>query len=100
MYNKPLFYETPDFETDSAENAKFLAKFLKTVRSVKKITIECSSIAKEPVEEYDWINPSRPATEEEIEQMLDECEKSPLLTSKEARELTQKKLKDWKEKQK
>jgi hypothetical protein len=41
---------------------------------------------------YDWINPTRPATNEEIEQMLDECEKSPLLSSKEARKLSLKEI--------
>jgi hypothetical protein len=42
---------------------------------------------------YDWINPTRPATEKEIEQMLIECEKSLLLSSKEARKQTVKELK-------
>jgi len=79
--------------TDTAANAKLLAAFLASVKYVKSVTID------PPVkEEYNWINPSRLATDEEIEQMLDECEKSPLLTSKEARELTRKKLKEWRAK--
>ena len=93
-------------ETDSIANATFLAAFLRTVKSVKKVVIEkqtaVSSSSTLGVEEdaaaYDWTNPSRPATEEEMEQMLDECEKGTLLSSKEARALTRKELQEWRAK--
>ena len=36
--------------------------------------------------EYNWINPTRPATEEECEQMIAEAEESPSMTAEEAQE--------------
>ena len=96
-------------KTESETAAKFLLAFLKNVRMVKSVTLRRdestrpndspdgreTGVANEPAEEYNWINPSRPATDEEIEQMLNECEKSPLLSSKEAKERSMKKLKEW-----
>lgn len=54
-------------ETETQAIAKSLAAFLKNLKNVKSVTLE-----KESKGEYNWINPSRPATEEEIEQMLAE----------------------------
>ncbi|MCF6171497.1 MAG: hypothetical protein L3J66_11020 [Bacteroidales bacterium] len=49
--------------------------------------------------DYDWINPSRPATGEECEQMIAECESEYLagsfLTIDEARKLTLDELAKW-----
>ena len=65
-------------KTENAAAAKLLMAFLKTVRLVKSITLSSdegkTNVLNEPAGEYNWINPARPATEEEIEQMLDECE--------------------------
>jgi len=91
-------------ETDTASHAKFLSSFLKTVSMVKSVKIEpdtdSANIAKEPAEEYDWINPSCPATDEEFEQMIAECEASPSLTAEEAKALTMKEIKEWRKNQK
>lgn len=54
-------------ETETHAIAKSIAEFLKNLKNVKSVTME-----KEISGEYDWINPSRPATDEEIEQMLAE----------------------------
>lgn len=78
---------------DTAANARLIAAFLSTVKSVKSVSFD-SSVN----EKYDWINPSRPATDDEIAQMLKECEKSPLLSSKEAKKFTMKELKEWRAK--
>jgi len=67
-------------ETDSLASAKQLATFLRTVKTVQKVIIEPTkkgtetNIVEEPAEEYNWQNPSRPATEEEFEQMITEAE--------------------------
>jgi len=54
-------------ETETQANAKSLATFLKNLKTVKSVSFE-----HETAKGYDWINPSRPATDEEIEQMLSE----------------------------
>lgn len=86
-------------ETDSIANANFLAAFLRTVKSVKKVVVEKPSSEEMRVEEpsaaYNWTNPSRPATDEEIERMLDECENSPTLTAEEAKEATLNEIRKW-----
>lgn len=78
--------ETLILKVDTIANANMLAAFLKTVKPVKSVVLEKhkhkikpKSIEKVVASEdaqYDWINPTRPATEEEIEKMLDECEAS------------------------
>ena len=45
--------------------------------------------------EYDWINPSRPATEEECEQMIREAEESPSMSAEEAQEYSVKLIEEW-----
>ena len=61
-------------KTDTAANARFLAEFLKEVKIVKKVTIENKAPdTNARKSEYDWINPSRPATNEEFEQMISEA---------------------------
>lgn len=69
--------------------------FVKSVTREKTLSTNASDVANEPTAEYNWTNPSRPATDEEIEQMLDECEKSPCFTTKEAKAYTYKKLEEW-----
>lgn len=46
-------------------------------------------------EEYNWINPTRPATDEECEQMIKEAEESQSMTAEEAREYSLKLIKEW-----
>jgi hypothetical protein len=91
-------------ETDTVSHAKFLSTFLKTVSLVKSVKIEPETdpvnIVNEPTGEYDWTNPSRPATDEEFEQMINECEASPSLTAKEAKALTIKEIKEWRKSRK
>ena len=73
-------------KTENAAAAKLLLAFLKTVSLVKSVTLASSEsnakLVNEPSETYNWINPTRVATDEEIEQMLDECEASPELIPK------------------
>ncbi|MFH1319585.1 MAG: hypothetical protein ABII90_02900 [Bacteroidota bacterium] len=89
-------------ETDNAASAKFLASFLKNHKLVRTVVIEKKGdkieTVQEPAEEYNWINPSRPATDEEIEQMLTECEKGKGIPSEVSRTKNLKKFKEWQQK--
>ncbi|MGP8213929.1 MAG: hypothetical protein ACLQQ4_00055 [Bacteroidia bacterium] len=91
-------------KTESKAAAKLLLAFLKTVRLVKSITLTSDETqtgkVNEPEGEYNWINPSRPATDEEIEKMLDECENGPSFTTGEAKAGTYKLLDEWERKRK
>lgn len=92
--------------TENEAATKLLLAFLKTVRLVKSVTLASpetnTSVVNESSEPYNWIDPSRPATDEEIEQMLDECERQyangEFLTFEDAKSLTKKKIAEWKKK--
>lgn len=86
-------------ETDTAFNAKHLINFLKTLPHIKSVIVEPR---KTPVRLSiaDWVRPGRPAAEEEIEQMLDECEAEEGIPAKEARKQTLKELREWETKRK
>ncbi|PKP45183.1 MAG: hypothetical protein CVT95_09350 [Bacteroidetes bacterium HGW-Bacteroidetes-12] len=91
-------------KTESEAATKLLLAFLKTVRLVKSVTLlspeTATDVVNEPAELYNWINPSRLATEEEIDLMLDECENSPRLTTEEAKSETYKLLDEWQQQRK
>ena len=72
---------------DNPTNANLLLQMVKQLNFVESAQIEG--------EEYDWINPTRPATDEECEQMIKEAEESPSMTAKEAREYSLKQIKEW-----
>ncbi len=84
--------------TNTADNANFLATFLKTVKIVKSVVIDKKSVlisrdteVSEPAGEYNWTNPTRPATDEEFEQMILEAEKGVGITTKQLK----KNFKQW-----
>jgi len=93
-------------ETDTLAQAKFLSAFLKNVNIVKSVSIEPNkssrNVVNEPAEGYNWTNPSRPATDEEFEQMISEAEKEIELglgiPAEEAKKQTMQKIKTWKRK--
>ena len=79
---------------DTAEHAKNLTYYLKKAKGVKSVIKENGK--------YDWLNPSRPATEEEVEAMIAKAERdmtnNNILSSEEARALTLQKISRWKKK--
>jgi len=89
-------------KTENEKAAKLLLAFLSNLRLVKSITRvkDKTGVVSEPEGEYNWTNPSRPATDEEIDKMLDECETGAGVSSKEARRQTMKYLKEWERKRK
>ena len=78
--------------------------FVKSVIREKKPKpkADLANIVNEPAGEYNWVNPTRPATDEEFEQMIAEAEaeyEAGLgLPLEEARLLTMKKLAEWRKK--
>lgn len=71
--------QTLIIKTDNIAQARFLSSFLRTVNIVKSVTIEPdeknnSLSANEPSVEYNWLNPSRPATDEELEGLIFDME--------------------------
>ena len=71
--------------------------FVKSVirKKTSEPLIDKANILSEPVEEYNWTKPKRPATDEEFEQMIAECEASPSMTAEEAKKYTYKLLDEW-----
>jgi hypothetical protein len=70
---------------NNRENANLFVKIAEQMNFVKSVKIE--------EEEYDWLNPTRPATDEEAEKMIQESENSPSMSAEEAREYTLKLIK-------
>jgi len=93
-------------ETTDDANAKMLAamlrnlNFVKTVKfkSVKNDKRNASLATETPLTNEDWIMPGRPATDEEIEQMLDECEQGVAISAEESKKRNLDKLKTWRKK--
>lgn len=84
--------QTLIIKVDTAEHAKQVTTILKKIKGVK-------SVAKEPAK-YNWIEPSRPAGDDDIVQMIADCENSPLLAVAEAKANTYRKLSRWKKQKK
>jgi len=90
--------ETLIVTTDTVANAKFLASFLKTVKPVKSVLIEKKekyTEVSEPEEEYNWINPSCAATDEEFEQMIVESMKGKAISAETSQKRNLKKFEKW-----
>jgi hypothetical protein len=82
--------------TDTEAHAKALADFLSNVKTVKSISVD-----PEVSKKYNWINPTRPATDEEFEQLAVEMEKDKGEHSpKEVVSFVTKELKAWRRKKK
>lgn len=58
---------------------KYVSSFKKSKNSSRKL---------KPLTDADWVRPGRPATSDEISQMLEEAEKAPFYSLEEAKELT------------
>jgi hypothetical protein len=77
---------------DDPANAKLFLKMVEQLNFVESAKIENT--------EYNWINPSRPATDEECEQMIAECEADYdaglFIPAEEAKKITLKEIDKWK----
>ena len=62
---------------DNPTNANLFLKMVEQLNFVESVKIEDKG--------YDWINPTRHATDEECEQMIKEAEESPSMTSEDAK---------------
>ena len=89
-------------ETNNDSNGKKLAEMLKNMKFVKEVTFQptekkkSKSIGKQkPLTAKDWVRPGRPATDEEIEQMLKECERGEDIPAEESKAKNMKEIKAW-----
>lgn len=94
-------------ETNTNADARMLAAMLKRLDFVKTVSISKptkniglnASLAKQKkLTDKDWILPGRPATDEEIDLMLDECEQGTAISAEKSKENNFKKLKAWQRK--
>lgn len=85
-------------------NANFVMRLLGKFDFVKSVSCEKQAasspvspvVANEPAEEYNWTNPSRPATDEEFEQLAIEMEQDlGEYTTEEVRNFVLKEIKAW-----
>jgi hypothetical protein len=67
--------QTLIIKIDTSTHAEQLANFLKTLPYIKSVVAQKKDNTLVPLTAADWVRPGRPATDEEVEQMLDECEK-------------------------
>lgn len=78
---------------DTPEHAKNLATYLRKAKGVKSVKKE---------NDFNWINPSRPANAAEVEALIAKSERdienSNYLSSEEARAMTLEKISRWKKK--
>jgi len=59
---------------DNKTQAKKLAGLLKSIKYVKEVRVEEPGIA---LSDEDWVLPGRPATDAEIEEMVNQMDKDP-----------------------
>lgn len=90
--------ETLIVKINNSANATHFIKLMKELKYVKSVDKDKPS--QTSVKEYDWINPSRPAIDDEFEQMILEAEKDPLMTAEEAKAHTYKLIDKWNKKRK
>ncbi len=83
---------------ENPDDASLFVKMVERLTFVESVRMEGES------KEYDWINPSRPATDEEAEQMIAESEAEYdaglFISGDEARKKTLEELAKWKKEQK
>ncbi len=90
-------------EIDDLSNVKRFISILEDLKYVKFYTAEKEEFKNlAPLTDENWIKPGRPATDEEFEAMIKECEQeyeSGLsMTSEQAKSLTLEKIAAWRKK--
>ena len=80
---------------DTKDQAKAVSAYLRTLQGVTSVLDKEIS----PLKSTDWIRPGRPATNDELEQMINECENDieagNTMNVEEAMHLTAKKMDEW-----
>jgi hypothetical protein len=94
---------------EGKSNVDLVIRLMRKFNFVKSIVREKNpshktppaNVVSEPVEEYNWIDPSRPATDEEFEQLAIEMEQDlEENSSKDVINFVKKELKAWRKAQK
>ena len=84
---------TITIETENTAVAKKLVGFLKTISSIRSVTIH--SATENPFTAADWVSAGKPATDEDHELMLKEAEKSPSMTARAAERFSKELIEKW-----
>ncbi|PSR05123.1 MAG: hypothetical protein BRD50_01820 [Bacteroidetes bacterium SW_11_45_7] len=86
--------------TDTENQAKLLATFLENHQMVRAVSISSEDSSED---DYNWTNPSRPATDEEFEQMIQEAEaeykEGKGMNEDEAKAKTNARIEEWRKQQ-
>lgn len=77
--------QTMIVEIDTSTNATYLANFLKTLPYIKSVATEKSAIK---LSAADWVKPGRPATDDELDQIIIDIEKDDEYPIEKARKIT------------
>ena len=84
------------------ENEKYVKPFISLLNELKYISSFSKNGKKakilEPLTDADWVRPGRPATQEELEKMIEEAEKGPFYSLEDAKKLTLREFEEWKQK--
>lgn len=94
--------QTLILKIDTSAHAAQLSNFLKALPYIKSIIAKKNTGALKLLTTADWVRPGRPATDEEIERMLDECEAqeatAQYFTAKQVKQNAMNRLKEWRRK--
>jgi hypothetical protein len=81
--------------TDTKDNARIIANMLKQLSFVDNVQIESELIQSEKSKKDAFIYAGNPMSENDIMNLISECESEPYFTSNEARQLSLKILQGW-----
>lgn len=79
---------------ESEKSSKEIINLLKKRKDVMSILTESDKHG------YNWIHPNRPATSEEITDLISDAEKTPLIAAEDAAPYIRRSLNQWKKKRK
>ncbi|NCO55918.1 MAG: hypothetical protein COS14_09335 [Bacteroidetes bacterium CG02_land_8_20_14_3_00_31_25] len=85
--------ETLIVQVDSLSNAKQFLNFIKNLVYIKSVKIEK---CKKPLDASDWINPGRPSTDAELEQLALDAEQGEVIPAEISKAGNLKKFAKWK----
>ena len=77
------------------KNPKPSKPISKLTKESKAKIVEEETVAYGKLTAADWVRPGRPATDEEIDEMLDEAEKSPSIPFEHAKRETLNQIEKW-----
>jgi len=80
---------------DTKDNARMVAKMLRQLSFVNNVQLEDGPDQKSSLPNSSFLYPGNPMNEDDVKQMISECESEPYFNSEEARNLSLKIIKKW-----